>query len=41
MAALGNLMQGEKTLAAARMWRAQGQVAQIRHALAPALRVNA
>jgi hypothetical protein len=39
-AALGDVMQGKETLAAARMAGIQGQVAQIGHALTPAVMVN-
>jgi hypothetical protein len=38
--ACGDLVQRQKTFAAARMGRAQGQMAQIRSRLAPALMVN-
>jgi hypothetical protein len=40
-AALGDLMQGEETLTAARMSGIQGQVAQIGYGLTPAVMVNA
>jgi hypothetical protein len=41
IAALGDLMQGEETLTAARMRGTQGQVAQIGHGLTPPVMVNA
>jgi hypothetical protein len=38
--AFGDLMQRQKTFAAAGMGRAQGQMAQIRNRLVPALMIN-
>jgi hypothetical protein len=38
--ALRNLMQGEKPLTRARVLRMQRQIAQVRHCLIPAARIN-